>query len=60
MRADVQTLRSRGPIRDLWDDGFIVWDRGQPHQPVRMSYVLLAVVGLLSLEWLTRKLLRLA
>jgi hypothetical protein len=58
MRPDVQTLRNRGPIQDLWDDGFVVWDR-EP-QPVTMSYVLLAVVGLLSLEWLTRKLLRLA
>jgi hypothetical protein len=58
MRPDVQTLRNRGPIQDLWDDGFVVWDR-EP-QPITMSYVLLAVVGLLSLEWLTRKLLRLA
>ena len=55
---DVQTLRNRGPIQDLWDDGFVVWDR-EP-QPITMSYVLLAVVGLLSLEWLTCKLLRLA
>ncbi|HTU94182.1 MAG TPA: VWA domain-containing protein [Gemmataceae bacterium] len=58
MRPDVQTLRNRGPIQDLWDDSFVVWDR-EP-QPVTMPYVLLAVVGLLSLEWLTRKLLRLA
>ncbi len=58
MRPDVQTLRNRGPIEDLWDDGFVVWDR-EP-QPVTMSYVLLAVVALLSLEWLIRKLLRLA
>ncbi len=58
MRPDVQTLRNRGPIEDLWDDGFVIWDR-EP-QPVTMSYVLLAIVGLLSLEWLTRKLLRLA
>ncbi len=58
MRPDVQTLRNRGPIEDLWDDGFVIWNR-EP-QPITMSYVLLAVVGLLSLEWLTRKLLRLA
>jgi hypothetical protein len=58
MRPDVQTLRNRGPIEDLWDEGFVVWDRES--QPVTMSYVLLAIVGLLSLEWLTRKLLRLA
>jgi hypothetical protein len=58
MRPDVQTLRSRGPIEDLWDDGFVIWQR--EGQPITMSYVLLAVVGLLSVEWLTRKLLRLA
>jgi hypothetical protein len=58
MRPDVQTLRNRGPIQDMWDDGFVVWDRES--QPITMSYVLLAAVGLLSLEWLTRKLLRLA
>jgi len=58
MRPDVQTLRNRGPIEDLWDDGFVIW-QGEA-QPLTMSYVLLTVVGLLSLEWLTRKLLRLA
>jgi hypothetical protein len=56
----VQTLRNRGPIQDLWDDGFVVRDRQAPYEPIRISHVLLAAVGLLSLEWLTRKLLRLA
>jgi hypothetical protein len=60
MRPDVQTLRNRGPIQDLWDGGFVIWNRDPPYQPITMSWVLLAVVGLLSLEWLTRKLLRLA
>jgi hypothetical protein len=60
MRSDIQTLRSRGPIQDLWDDGFVMWNREPPAPPVKISYVLLAAVGLLSLEWLTRKLLRLA
>ncbi|HTU19549.1 MAG TPA: hypothetical protein VMG10_15925 [Gemmataceae bacterium] len=60
MRPDVQTLRNRGPIADLWDDGFVIWKREAPYPPIKMSYVLLAAVGLLSLEWLTRKLLRLA
>jgi hypothetical protein len=60
MRPDVQTLRNRGPIQDLWDDGFVLWNREAPYPPIKMSYVLLAAVGLLSLEWLTRKLLRLA
>jgi hypothetical protein len=31
-----------------------------PRKPVKVSYILLSVVGLLSLEWLIRKLLRLA
>jgi hypothetical protein len=60
MRPDVQTLRNRGPISDLWDDGFVIWNREAPYQPIKIAYVLVAVVGLLSLEWLTRKLLRLA
>ncbi len=48
--------RNRGPVRDIWDEGFtIVQDPS-----IRMAWVLVAVVGLLSLEWLTRKLLRLA
>jgi len=60
MRPDIQTLSSRGPIQDLWDEGFVVWNREAPYQPIKMSWVLVGVVGLLSLEWLTRKLLRLA
>ncbi|HWG44607.1 MAG TPA: hypothetical protein VN688_17655 [Gemmataceae bacterium] len=60
MRPDIQTLRNRGPIQDLWDEGFVVWNREAPYQPIKMSWVLVGVVGLLSVEWLTRKLLRLA
>ncbi len=60
LRPDVQTLRNRGPIQDMWDDGFVVWNREEPYPPIKMSYLLAAVVGLLSIEWLTRKLLRLA
>ncbi|MGL4550904.1 MAG: vWA domain-containing protein [Gemmataceae bacterium] len=67
MRADVQTAKSKGPHRDLWDEGWTVAegkkseDPSVPEKrPVKVSYVLAAVVGLLCLEWLTRKLLRLA
>jgi hypothetical protein len=60
MRPDVQTLRNRGPIKDMWDDGFVIWQREAPNPPIKMSYVLTAVVALLCIEWLTRKLLRLA
>jgi hypothetical protein len=37
-----------------------VWAAEPPAKPVKVSWVLTAVVALLSLEWLTRKLLRLA
>jgi hypothetical protein len=60
MRRDVQTHRSRGPIKDQWDEGVTLWEREPPQPPVTVSYVLLAAVGLLSVEWLIRKLLRLA
>ena len=48
--------RNRGPIRDLWDEGFTI----SSDPSVRMATVLLLVAGLLSVEWLTRKLLKLA
>jgi hypothetical protein len=54
------TQRSRGEVDDLWDEGFVIWDREPPEEPIRLSYVLVAAVALLSLEWLIRKLLRLA
>jgi hypothetical protein len=44
---------SRGPVDDLWDKGFQL---GQ----IDLPYALLAGVALLSVEWLIRKLLRLA
>ena len=48
--------RTRGPVKDIWDEGFtLIQDPS-----VRMAWVLVLVVGLLSAEWLTRKLLRLA
>jgi hypothetical protein len=45
---------SRGPVRDLWDWGFEAF--GLP----KISVALLVIVGLFSVEWLTRKLLKLA
>lgn len=45
---------SRGPVKDLWDFGF-EWF-GLP----KVSLALLVIVGLFSIEWLTRKLLKLA
>jgi hypothetical protein len=72
MQTKKTQTQSRGPVNDLWDRGvtmptydaelsptvrkyFVSWWSGQ-----RLSVVLLAVVFLLSLEWLCRKLLRLA
>ena len=49
-------VQSRGKPEDLWDRGFWDDENGKP----RIAYVLAALVGLLSLEWLIRKLLRLA
>jgi len=46
----------RGAVQDLWDQGFSLW----PGTSVRMATVLLFVTVLLSVEWLTRKLLKLA
>lgn len=60
MVTAVKNQRNRGPIRDLWDEGFTLWTPEPPAAPVTLSHVLLLVVGLLCVEWLTRKLLRLA
>jgi hypothetical protein len=57
MKRESRTQRNRGPVKDIWDSGFFLegWD-----PPAKVSTFLLVVVGLLSLEWLTRKLLKLA
>ncbi|HXG12740.1 MAG TPA: VWA domain-containing protein [Gemmataceae bacterium] len=60
MKTDSKTHRNRGATTDLWDSGFAIWPAEPPEEPIRMSTVLAVVVGLLSVEWLTRKLLRLA
>jgi hypothetical protein len=57
------TKRNRGPVQDLWDGGWTMWTENagsENERPVKFSYVLAAVVALLSIEWLTRKLMRLA
>lgn len=60
MSVESRPQRNRGASNDLWDGGFTIWDREPPEQPVKMSTILAIVAGLLSIEWLTRKLLRLA
>ena len=58
MKQDERHAQNRGPVTDLWDKGVTLSTGTRP--PLTISYVLLVVVGLLSAEWLTRKLLRLA
>ncbi|MBY0231715.1 MAG: VWA domain-containing protein [Gemmataceae bacterium] len=66
MIVSKETSESRGPHRDWWDEGWPIYtpSKAKPDdpdpKPVKVSWVLIAVVGLLSAEWLTRKLLRLA
>jgi hypothetical protein len=54
-----QVSRNRGPVDDLWDDGPEL-GRTEEGKPIEVATLLLVIVGLLSAEWLTRKLLRLA
>jgi hypothetical protein len=69
MLLDAKKIENRGPVADLWDDGFAMpqwswlpqWMKSSTEdEPAKVSYLLVGVVGLLSIEWLTRKLLRLA
>jgi hypothetical protein len=53
------SLRSRGPVDDLWDRGVSLGLDGS-NKPIMVSYILFAAVALLGLEWLIRKLTRLA
>lgn len=58
MIADPRPLRTRGQDRDLWDNGWTLDDaKPRPHV---LSWAMVAIIGLLSVEWLTRKLLKLA
>ncbi len=71
--SKVSSQRNRGAVEDLWDKGPTIvhnlnndtysvdwFSMDKTHQLFDMSYLLLSTVGLLSLEWLIRKLLRLA
>lgn len=59
MTAERKEQRNRGPVDDVWDDGpaFGTTEEGKPRE---VATLLMVLVGLLSLEWLGRKLLRLA
>ena len=62
-KADVKTARNRGAVEDYWDKGVTLpsfltsWYSDKPQ---RLGALLLVCVGLLSVEWLIRKLLKLA
>src|SRR5262249_54002854 len=65
IEQQTNTFRNRGAIVDLWDKPAEVgWAKvlefTAAGRTISVGWVLLAIVGLLSLEWLTRKLLRLA
>jgi hypothetical protein len=57
MVTERKVQKNRGPIKDLWDSGV---EFGAYDPPLKVSISLLLIVGLLSVEWLTRKLLKLA
>ena len=60
-REEIRKLPSTTRIEDLWDRGLVLsnspWFLGRP---LVIPYLLLAIVGLLALEWSLRKLARLA
>ena len=64
IQAKKETVRNRAAVEDLWDKGFTIpqsWTRWyDPQRRFEIAYLMLAVVVLLSAEWLTRKLLKLA
>ena len=63
--VDSQTVRpwNRGAVEDYWDKGVELpsfLTKWYSEKPMRVGLAMLAIVGLLSIEWLTRKLLKLA
>jgi hypothetical protein len=66
MKSEPRTIRNLGKVEDYWDKGFELptwmtqWLTGKTDRPMKIGALLFLVVGLLSLEWLIRKLLKLA
>lgn len=61
MTVKPQEQTTRGPITDMWDWAF--WHTsffGLFDPPEKVSLALVVIIGLFSIEWLTRKLLKLA
>jgi hypothetical protein len=59
MTAQRKVQRNRGPVQDIWDEG-PAFGTTEDGKPIKVAWALFIGVGLLSAEWLTRKLLRLA
>lgn len=57
LKGESRVQKNRGPVEDLWPEGPVMSLFGKSGV---VGTVLLLVVGLLSIEWLTRKLLKLA
>ncbi len=59
--SHIVPFRSEGRVYDLWDKGVTVWRHlDNPDMARGPSWALLLLCGLLGVEWLARKLLRLA
>ena len=66
IKQDAKTIRNKGKVEDYWDRGVTLpkwatqWLTGPTDRPMRIGYMLLLCGTLLTAEWLTRKLLKLA
>jgi hypothetical protein len=66
MITDSKTQRNRGAVQDEWDQGpelpkwMTSWLDSEKQRTYHVGWLMLLAIGLLSAEWLTRKLLRLA
>ena len=59
LKTETKSSNNKGKADDLWDRG-IYFGKDNRGSPIVLPWLLLALVGLFSAEWLTRKLLRLA
>ena len=62
-KTETKTFRNRGAVEDYWDKGVTLpsfMTSWLTDKPQTLAFGMLLVIGLLSAEWLTRKLLKLA
>ncbi|QEL14025.1 vWA domain-containing protein [Limnoglobus roseus] len=60
LKSDRKEFRNRGAVEDLWDKGATLPSWATGGRVVTISYLLMAAIGLLTIEWSVRKLARLA